>query len=104
PFRRLEVFLRVVGDRVIVALTCDKRCRPTGEPPVDVLVGLVELLALDLRRDGKTAVPAAHALLRERVDAGYALGLDRGDRRRPHALERHFAVDHEVDRLAEILP
>src|SRR5437773_2611942 len=42
PFLGREELLHVVGDRVIVALARDEGRGPSGEPPVDVFVGLVE--------------------------------------------------------------
>src|SRR5471030_709425 len=90
--------------RRVVALTVQEAADPTGQVPVDVVVGRRELRARQVLGDGETVAPRAVAFLERLVLASHALRADRGNRRRPHRLDHDLARGHQVDRLVEGLP
>src|SRR5471032_2513166 len=64
--------------RGVVTLAVEEAADPTGQVPVDVVVGRRELRARQVLGDGQTVAPRAIAFLEWLVLAGDALRADRG--------------------------
>src|SRR5437763_3820173 len=93
-----------LGDRAVVALLGDESALPARLVPVEVVVGGVELEALQVPHRGDAARPGAVAFLERSVVARDAAGPHGRHGRRPHRLDHHFPRRHQVDRLVEGRP
>src|SRR5918994_2831218 len=99
-----HVGLGRVEHRRVVALAVEERADPARHVPVDVVVGRVELRALQVLGERQAAAPGAIAFLQGLIDTGHALAAHRRDRRRPHRLDHDLARGHQVHRFVEGLP